>query len=99
MKAGAATPILGASPSQAVTAPLQTSLTPQVTVVDPPRPVAQPTRQLLVIRGSGFTTQSRAVLRIGSSQFDIPADRTQVKDSTTRSALASPMPAGGAHKL
>ena len=55
---------------------------PEITSTEPARPVAQPTRQWLTIRGSGFALQSQVILRIGTSVFHIPADRTEYVSSS-----------------
>jgi hypothetical protein len=55
---------------------------PQITSIDPNQPVAQSTRQWLGILGTGFVSESQVILRIGSSEYHIPSDRTQFLSST-----------------
>ena len=56
-------------------------ITPQITGVNPAQPIAQSTRQWLGILGTGFVVDSQVILRIGLSDYPIPADRTEYVDS------------------
>ena len=55
---------------------------PEITGTEPAQPVAQPTRQWLTILGNDFVAESQVILRIGAGVYPIPAERTEVVDST-----------------
>lgn len=58
--------------------PTTTSITsPLITDVNPSQPEARDTKQWIIIIGSGFTSQSQVILRIGGNEYQIPADRTR----------------------
>ncbi len=50
---------------------------PEITGIEPAEPIARSTRQELIIDGSRFVQGSQVVLRIGSSEYPIPPDRTE----------------------
>lgn len=68
--------VSGWSSSKSVTINLPTP-TPQIIGTDPIQPIAQPNRQRLGILGTGFVAQSEVILRIGTSEYPIPSERTQ----------------------
>lgn len=49
---------------------------PHITGVNPSEPDAFPFRQWLAILGSGFTGKSEVILRTGTEEYRIPAERT-----------------------
>ena len=55
---------------------------PEISGIEPARPVAQPARQWLAILGNNFVAESQLILRIGTGVYSIPADRTQYVDSS-----------------
>jgi len=64
-----------------------TSEAPTISGIEPAQPVAQPTRQWLVILGSGFVAESHVILWIGPEVYPIPADRTRYLDSSRLEVL------------
>ena len=70
------------SGSKSVTLKDAPPLTPRVTGTDPARPVAHTGRKWLTILGADFVPQSQVILRIGTNEFPIPADRTEYVSSS-----------------
>jgi len=56
--------------------------TPYISGVSPDQPSAQPSRQWLTVRGSGFVPDSQVILSIGGSSYPIPPDRTRFVSPT-----------------
>jgi len=54
----------------------------EIAGIEPAQPMSHPARQWLTILGNDFVAEIQVTLRVGEDAYPIPADRTQVVDST-----------------